>query len=183
VHTLAIDATDERQVRDGFETIRQSVGIPSLVVYSIEETVPGQALEITAPAFEDCWRSNCLGAFLVCSVVARQMLENRNGTILIIGSTSSIVGRERHLSQAVGKFGRRALAQVMARELWPRGIHVAHVLIDAEIDEDPGDRGEGPRADPRDIADALLAIHRQGRSAWTFEVDLRPYDEQFWNHC
>jgi NADP-dependent 3-hydroxy acid dehydrogenase YdfG len=105
------------------------------------------------------------------------------GTIILVGSTSSILGRAEHLNLAVGRFGQRALAQVLTRELWPKGIHVAHVLIDADIDEGEERDDGGPQADPSHITDVIVSLHRQQKTAWTSEVDVRPWNEQFWEHC
>lgn len=177
------DATDERGIGALFADVEATLGVPSLVVYSVQEFCPGAGTEVSVPAFESSWRHNCLGAFLVSQAAARAMVPRGSGTILQIGSTSSRVGREGHLNLAVGKFGQRALAQVLARELWPQGIHVAHVLLDADIAESPDvDAGE-VCSDPCDISQTLIAVHRQPRSAWSSELDLRPWNERFWEHC
>jgi NAD(P)-dependent dehydrogenase (short-subunit alcohol dehydrogenase family) len=88
-----------------------------------------------------------------------------------------------HLNLAVGKFGLRALSQVMARELWPEGVHVVHVIIDADIMEEGARAVDISQACPKDIADQVYALHRQASSAWTSEIDLRPWNERFWEHC
>ena len=113
------DATDELSVEQMFLTIVTTYGVPKLVIYSIQEFGPGEALEVSVPAFESAWRHNCLGAFLISRAAGRAMKQENSGTILLIGSTSSILAREGHLNLAIGKFGQRALAQVLARELWP----------------------------------------------------------------
>ena len=105
------------------------------------------------------------------------------GTIVLTGSTSSIIGREDHLNLAVGKFGLRALAQVLSRELWPRGVHVAHLIIDADVKDSETASTAGPQADPAHIANMVRALHRQPDSAWTSEIDVRPRGERFWEHC
>jgi NAD(P)-dependent dehydrogenase (short-subunit alcohol dehydrogenase family) len=177
------DSTDERTVESLFKKIVNLHGIPSLTVYSIQEFGPGQTMEVELPAFESAWRHNCLGAFLVSRAAARAMKPIGRGTILLVGSTSSILGRAGHLNLAVGKFGQRALAQVLSRELWPLGIHVAHVIIDADIAETHEERATHPQSDPDDIAFSLVAVHRQPKTAWTSEIDLRPWNEKFWEHC
>jgi len=177
------DATDEPSVSDLFARIQRLHGPPSLVVYSIQNFGPGAATEVEVPAFEAAWRNNCLGAFLVAKAAAELMKPRASGTIVLVGSTSSLIGRAGHLNLAVGKFGQRALAQVMARELWPQGIHVAHAVIDADIAEGPHEALEPQQSDPDDIACAVLALHRQPRTAWTSELDLRPWNESFWEHC
>jgi NAD(P)-dependent dehydrogenase (short-subunit alcohol dehydrogenase family) len=183
VEAYGADATDENSVGELFDHACRKHGVPCLVVYAVQHFGPGAASEVEVPAFETAWRHNCLGAFLVSRRAAAEMVPRHSGSIVFIGSTSSIVGRAAHLNLAVGKFGQRALAQVMARELWPKGIHVAHVLIDADISE-PSNSGETtPQANPADIADAVLSLHRQARTAWTSELDLRPWNEAFWEHC
>jgi NAD(P)-dependent dehydrogenase (short-subunit alcohol dehydrogenase family) len=183
VESIGADATDERDVSSLFSRIAAGFGIPSLVVYGLQEFGPGETLDITLPAFESAWRHNCLGAFLVSQAAGRSMRPAGAGSIVLVGSTSSLIGRAGHLTLAVGKFGQRALAQVLARELWPAGIHVAHIMIDADVLEDPARPEPHAQADPADIADAVLAIHRQPKSAWSSEIDLRPWNERFWEHC
>lgn len=177
------DATMERSVAELFALVEAEHGIPHLVVYSVQNFGPGQALDVELPAFEDGWRHNCLGAFLVARAAGRLMLDGEEGTILLVGSTSSLLGRAGHLNLAVGKFGQRALAQVLARELWPRGIHVAHVVIDADIDEGEGVLDGQPHSDPAHIAQVVLDVYRQPRTAWSSEIDVRPWNERFWEHC
>jgi len=181
VAAVGCDATNEGQVAALFERVQAEFGTPSLVVYGIQDFGPGEVLDITAAAFEASWRHNCFGAFLISRAAGNAMRKQKAGSIILVGSTSSIHGRSGHLNLAVGKFGQRALAQVLAQELWPLGIHVAHVIIDADIQE--GERQAHPQADPDHIAYSVLAVHHQPRSAWTSELDLRPADERFWQHC
>ncbi|HEU5295365.1 MAG TPA: SDR family NAD(P)-dependent oxidoreductase [Burkholderiaceae bacterium] len=183
VESCGIDATDEVAVSRLFERISVRHGIPALVVYSVQWFGRGQATEIEVSAFETAWRHNCLGAFHVSRAAARHMLPRGSGTIVLVGSTSSLLGRAGHLNLAVGKFGQRALAQVLARELWPQGIHVAHAVIDADIREEPGGDTDAVQADPSHVADSILALHKQPKTAWTSELDLRPWNEAFWEHC
>ena len=182
-HSYGLDATHETDVKDIFKKVVERHGTPSMVVYSLQEFTPGDVLDVSVPAFESSWRHNCLGAFLVSQEAARAMSPSGRGSIFLIGSTSSIIGRAGHLSLAVGKFGQRALAQVLCRELWPVGLHVAHVLIDADIRRPNVMSTEAVQSDPDDIAISILALHNQPRSAWSSEIDLRPSNEQFWEHC
>lgn len=177
------DATNETSVIDFFSKIAGAHGVPNLVVYSLQNFGSGAVIDIELPAFEDGWKHNCLGSFLVARSAARLMSPLGRGSIVLVGSTSSIIGRAGHLNLAVGKFGQRALAQVLARELWPVGIHVAHLLIDADISEGDSDGGLGTSSDPNQIAEAVVSIHRQPKTAWTSEMDVRPWNEQFWEHC
>jgi NAD(P)-dependent dehydrogenase (short-subunit alcohol dehydrogenase family) len=176
------DVCDESGVRAVLARLAREIGVPTLVVYSVQNSVPGRAIEISTDAFEDCWRSNCLGGFIVARECARIMQPQRRGSILLIGSTSGLFGREGHLSLAVGKFGLRALSQVMARELWRDGLHVAHIVIDAGILE-PGKEDTATMSDPSEIAEVVYSVHQQPRSAWTSEIDVRPWNETFWEHC
>jgi len=183
VEAYGADATDETDVRRLFQHVRTTVSSPALVVYSLQYFSPGSVVNVEVPAFEAAWRHNCLGAFLVGKSAATLMKATGDGTIIFVGSTSSLTGRAEHLSLAVGKFGQRALAQVMARELWPHGIHVAHVIIDADVSEDGSVHPNASQSDPDHIAHSILSIHRQPRTAWTSEMDLRPWNEGFWEHC
>ncbi len=183
VSTMSADVTDEKSVLKLFADIESSQGIPSLVVYSLQEFGPGRTVDISSSAFESAWRHNCLGAFLVGRSSARLMTTVNRGTLVFVGSTSSVIGRAGHLNLAVGKFGQRAIAQVLAREMWPLGVHVAHLMIDADIQESEDKREPHPQACPSEIAESVLSIHRQPRTAWSSELDLRPWNESFWNHC
>lgn len=181
VQTFSCDVTNERAAKRAFADITALMGPPSLVVYGVQGWSPGQAIDVEVSAFEEAWRSNCLGAFIVAQQAARSMRPLGRGTIAFLGSTSGVIGRRGHLNLAVGKFGLRAVAQVMARELWPEGIHVVHVVIDADVQTQPD--GNTPHADPRDLAETVYWLHRQPRSTWTQEVDVRPHNEAFWEHC
>jgi NAD(P)-dependent dehydrogenase (short-subunit alcohol dehydrogenase family) len=154
-----------------------------VVVYSMQEFGPGKTIDITASAFESALRHNCLGAFLIGRSAARSMSPLGRGTIVFVGSTSSIVGREGHLNLAVGKFGQRAISQVLCRELWPLGVNVAHVLIDADIQESEVHLEPFPQSRSEEIAESVFTLHNQPRTAWSSELDLRPWNEMFWNHC
>ncbi len=183
VESIGMDATHERDVVAAFRQVFQRFGCPSLVIYSLQEFGPGALLDVSVSAFESAWRHNCLGAFHVARQVAAAMKARGEGSIFFVGSTSSIIGREGHLNLAVGKFGQRALAQVLARELWSHGVHVAHVLIDCDISRPDEPSSEPVQSDPDHIAVSILALHQQPRTAWSSEIDLRPWNERFWEHC
>jgi NAD(P)-dependent dehydrogenase (short-subunit alcohol dehydrogenase family) len=119
----------------------------------------------------------------VAREAARAMVPLARGTIILVGSTSSLLGRAGHLNLAAGKFGQRALAQVMARELWPQGIHVAHLIIDADIHEGEERPDGGPQTAPEHVSEIVVSLHRQQSTAWTSEMDVRPWNERFWEHC
>ena len=187
VRTVACDATQETQVVELFRQCNALFAPPALVVFNAGAFLPRGILETTVEDFERCWRVGCLGGFLVGREAARAMLDAPGGharTILFTGATASLRGSARFHNLAVGKFGLRALAQSMAREFGPQGIHVAHVIIDGQIRADRDGyredaRGKDAVLDPDAIAASYLMLHRQPRNAWTQELDLRPWVEKF----
>lgn len=183
VQVRAADATQELSVQRLMAELAAEQRAPALVVYTVQGFGPGRALDVEVCAFEDNWRQNCLGAFIVAREAGRAMRARGAGSIVLVGSTSGLLGREDHLNLAVGKFGLRALAQVMARELWPDGVHVVHCVVDADIREPGHESSTWPQALPEDLARMVLALHQQPRSCWTSEVDFRPWNERFWQHC
>ncbi len=185
----ACDATLESDVDALMRQVAAELGEPHLVVYNAGAFAPGSIVETSVEEFERCWRVGCLGGFLVGRAAARVMAARAaaggaGGTILFTGATASLRGSAGFHNLAVGKFGLRALAQSMARELQPKGIHVAHVVIDgrirSRIAEEHGDRDTADTMlDPDAIAETYHQLHHQPRSAWTQEVDLRPWVEKF----
>ena len=180
------DATREDSVANLFRQVRAELGEPDVVVYNAGAFVPRSILETSAEEFEACWKVGCLGGFLVGREAARGMVERPQpaGTILFTGATASLRGSAGFHNLAVGKFGLRALAQSMARELQPKGIHVAHVVLDGRIRPSlTVERGGEPDGEdmlhPDAIAEAYYQLHLQPRSAWTQEMDLRPWVEKF----
>jgi NAD(P)-dependent dehydrogenase (short-subunit alcohol dehydrogenase family) len=174
------DASDEAQVETLFAAVAGELGVPGLVVHNPSHFVMKPFLDLEAAETVRAWRVACLGGFLVGRTAARAMVERGQGTILFTGSTPSVKAMAQFAAFAAAKFGVRALAQSMARELGAKGIHVAHILVDGPIDGPgneavPADR----RVKPADIAEAFLQIHRQPRSAWTQELDLRPAAAKF----
>ena len=183
VRSYGADATDERSLARAMDEVVRDLGSPRLVVYAVQYFELREAIDVEVPALEHGWRTNCLGGFITAREAARRMLPQGSGTILLVGSTSGMVGREKHLMLSVGKFGLRSLSQVLARELGPRGIHVTHVVVDADIQEEGNVAPGVPQALPEELAAQMLALHRQPRSCWTSEADFRPHDEKFWQHC
>lgn len=176
VRGYACDVTREADVEAVFAQSHSDLGDPRLVVYNAGVFRPGKVTEISAEDFERCWRVGCFGGFLVGRAAAKAMLARAGGTIIFTGATASLRGGAGFANLAIGKFGLRALAQSMARELGPRGIHVAHVIVDGQIGSDDG---ADAKLEPDAIAANYLALHRQHRSAWTQELDLRPWVEKF----
>ena len=178
------DATREHMVRDVMTLIRRDLGTPDLAVYCVEGFHPGQSLDVEISAFEESWRNTCLGAFLVAREAARAMVTRGHGTIIFMGASSSVFGRPGYLNLAVGKFGVRGMAQVMAKELAPKGIHVAHILIDGGIAEPGTPPPEGRSLlDPNALAEIVRGLHAQPRGTWTHELDVRSGDELWWQRC
>ncbi len=178
------DAADSASVSAAFAQVRAELGPPQVLVYNAGAFVMGGILELEPAAFESAWRVNCLGGLLCAREVLPAMLERGSGTLLFSGATASLRGSARFAGLAVGKFGLRALAQSVAREFGPRGIHAAHIIIDGQIDT-PRVRSMMPDRDPAlmlspdAIAEAYWQLHQQHPSAWTQELDLRPATEKF----
>ena len=177
--TVACDAGEPREVDRLFASVDAEEGAPDLVVFNPSRRVRGALVELDAEAVAEAIKVTAFGGFLVGQAAARRMLERGAGSILFTGASASVKGYPRSAAFAMGKFALRGLAQSMARELAPENIHVAHFVIDGSIRkpdvDDPGDA----TLDPDDIARAYLGVHRQHRSAWTWEVELRPWVESF----
>jgi NAD(P)-dependent dehydrogenase (short-subunit alcohol dehydrogenase family) len=178
------DVTSEEEVTRMYRQLQTDLGVPDLVVYNAGAFMPARVTEIQTADFEYCWRVACLGGFLVGREAARLMETRASGTIIFTGATASLRGGAGFANLAVGKAGLRALAQSMARELGPAGIHVGHVIVDGQIRSER--HAELARTRPPDgllepdaIATNYLHLHRQPRSAWTLELDLRPWVEKF----
>jgi NAD(P)-dependent dehydrogenase (short-subunit alcohol dehydrogenase family) len=181
---VSADATDADSVVVAFERIRSDLGDPEVLVYNAGAFQMGGILEISPARFDECFRANCAGAFFAAGEVLPAMVEAGRGTILLTGASASLRGKARFSALAVGKFGLRALAQSMAREFGPQGIHVSHVIIDGQINtlsirEMMPDREEHTMLSPDAIAETYWQLHSQDRTAWTLESDLRPSVESF----
>lgn len=176
------DATYEKSVKEMMASVVGDHGIPDLVVYNVEHFSPGGILDISTSAFEDCWRANCLGAFIIAREVARKMLERGSGTIIFTGATAATRGKAGYINMTVGKAGARMLAQSLARELGPKGIHVAHLVLDSGIFSKKFGvdvREKQSKLFPEEIAKTIYHLHKQHKSTWTHEMDLRPWCENF----
>jgi NAD(P)-dependent dehydrogenase (short-subunit alcohol dehydrogenase family) len=177
---IGADATDPTSMEAAFDQI----GPADVLVYNAGVFKIGEVADIEPEEFESAWKANCFGGFLAAHAVIPEMIARGSGTILFTGATASLRGSAKFSMLAVGKFGLRALAQSLARELGPRGIHVAHVIIDGQIDT-PRVRGMMPGRDPstfiapESIAELYWQLHAQDRSCWSHEVDLRPATEKF----
>ena len=181
-HAFACDAGVAEQVAALFRAVSARVGAPDVVVYNAGARVRGPVAELDPDAVARGLAVTAFGGFLVGQQAAAAMLRRGSGTIVFTGASASIKGFAESAPFAMGKFALRGLAQSMARELGPRNIHVAHVLVDgvirSEARPNPPDRPDS-RLDPDAIADAYLHLIAQDRSAWSHEIDLRPWTESF----
>lgn len=180
-HGFACDTSSAEAVKRTFTTIRESVGEPATLIYNAGWYLRSNFLEIGASDFVSAWKTNCYGAFLTAQECLPGMLKHGGGTILFTGATASIRGSAQFAGLTVGKAGLRALAQSLAREYGPKGIHVCHVVIDGKIGADSSRLAEAPakQLDPNDIAQSYWHVAKQPPSAWTLEMDLRPAGEKF----
>ncbi len=181
---VTADATDAASVASSFDRVREELGEPEVFVYNAGAFQIGGILELSPEQFDDCFRANCSGAFYGAQQVLPAMVERERGTIILTGATAALRGSARFAALATGKFGLRALAQSMAREFGPQGIHVAHVVIDGQINtprlrETQPDREESTTLSPESIAETYWQLHAQDPTAWTLELDLRPAPESF----
>jgi NAD(P)-dependent dehydrogenase (short-subunit alcohol dehydrogenase family) len=170
------DAVRPDDVAALFAAVEAELGAPDIVVYNPSARSRGPIAELDPDEVRNTLMVSCFGGFLVAQAAARQMLKRGSGTILFTGASASVKGYARSAPFAMGKFGLRGLAQSLARELAPQNIHVGHFVIDGGIGRaESGDT----MLDPDAIAAAYLGLHRQHRSAWTCEVELRPRVEKF----
>ena len=180
---FACDAAKPADVDALFDAMdRAPGGAPDVVVYNASGRVRGPFVDLDRAAVADAIAIGAYGGFLVAQAAAKRMLAKGKGAILFTGASASVKGYAQSAPFAMGKFALRGLAQSMARELAPRGIHVAHFVIDGAI-RNPGraEATDNPDSmlDPDAIARSYLDILRQDRSAWTWEVELRPWAERF----
>lgn len=191
-HGFASDARKEEEVVALVEQIESTLGPIEVLVFNVGANAPSSVLEETARKYFKIWEMACFSGFLNGREVARRMVARagpgRRQTILFTGATASVRGSAGFAAFAGAKHGLRALAQSMARELGPRGIHVAHSIIDGAIDtafirdnfpQRYALKDQDGILNPDHIADAYWMLHQQPRDAWTHELDLRPYMEKF----
>jgi len=179
---FACDAQEATQVEALFDAVERAQGAPDVVVYNASGRTRGPITELVAADVQRALRVTAFGAFLVAQQAAMRMLPSRHGAILLTGASASVKGYAQSAPFAMGKFALRGLAQSLARELAPQGIHVAHFVIDGSIRSATRlEDAAKPDAmlDPDAIAFTYLNILRQPRSAWTWEVELRPWVERF----
>ena len=191
-HGFSLDARDEDQIVERFAQIEQEVGPLEDVVFNPGGNVNFAIRDTTSRVFRKVWEMACFGGFLTGREAARYMIPRGRGSILFTGATASRRGGSGYAAFASAKFGLRALAESMARELGPQNIHVSHLVIDAGVDtawvremikkgrgEDAPDLPPDTLMNPSSVADAYWALHTQPRDAWTFELEIRPFGERW----
>jgi NAD(P)-dependent dehydrogenase (short-subunit alcohol dehydrogenase family) len=187
-HPFACDARDEGQMINLVDQIEREVAPIEVAVFNVGANLRSEIAELSTEIFKRAWELGCLGGFLMGREVAKPMLARGRGTIIFTGATASLRGRETFAAFASAKHALRALAQSMARELWPKGIHVAHIIIDGPIDgqfirtnfpERYALKEQGGVLSPDTIAETYWQIHMQPRNAWTHEAELRPWMERW----
>ncbi len=172
----ACDAGDPEDVTRTLGKVGSDLGAPSVLVYNAGSGSWRGFDETTAPELEAAWRVNALGLMTAAQAVIPAMRAAKRGSIVVVGATASLRGKPKTTAFAAAKAAQRSLAQSMARQFWPEGVHVSLLIVDGAIG-DAGVEQEGKRLDPDDIASAALSLTRQPPSAWSFEVDLRPNRE------
>lgn len=185
-YAFGSDARKEEDMVALIEKIEREIAPIEVAVFNIGANVRFSITETTARVYQKVWEMACFGGFLMGREVTKVMLPRARGTIIFTGATASLRGREGFAAFAGAKHALRALAQSMARELWPKGIHVAHPVIDGAIDtefirinapEKYAQKNIDGILNPDHIAEAYWQIHQQPRDAWTHETELRPWNE------
>jgi NAD(P)-dependent dehydrogenase (short-subunit alcohol dehydrogenase family) len=179
---FACNATEPRDVERLFGLVEREIAVPDLVVYNASGRARGAFVDLAPADVAQAIAVSAFGGFLVAQQAVKRMLPNRHGAILFTGASASVKGYSQSAPFAMGKFALRGLAQSMARELSPQGIHIAHFVIDGGIRSaarvEPADRPDS-MLDPDAIAASYWSVLQQPRSAWTWELELRPWVEKF----
>lgn len=185
---LVCDVTSEPDLDAAFAALTRREGSVASVIYNAGNNFPTPFEALTAEQFEAHWRVGCLGGFLAAKRALPLLAAQRHGSMLFTGASASLRGKPNFAHFAAAKGALRNLVQALAREYGPRGVHVAHIIIDGVVDGDQArsrfsayldQLGEDGALDPAAIADTFLMVHDQPRSAWTQELDLRPFKEVF----
>ncbi len=177
---IAADASHPAEIANAVARVRAELGPIEVLIYNASSASGNGLLGTKAEEFEATWRITTLGAFAAAREIAPDMIAARKGAMVFTGATSSVRGGG-WLAFSSAKFALRGLAQALARELWPQGVHVAHVIVDGLIGERGCARADAaePALDPEQMAEAYFQLVEQDRSAWTLELDLRPHQEKF----
>lgn len=174
--TLSCDASDIVSVQKLFEDV-DKIGVPNLVIYNPSMRIKGSIIELNPTQTKQAINVTCFGAFLVAQQAAKRMLKRKSGSIFFTGASAGVKGFANSSVFAMGKFGLRGLAQSLARELHPQNIHIGHFVIDGAINDQP--YGEYQTMHPDEIAKVYLQFHKQEKSAWAWEIELRTSVEKF----
>jgi NAD(P)-dependent dehydrogenase (short-subunit alcohol dehydrogenase family) len=176
---VQVDVGDRTAVAEGFAAVRDAFG-PVDILVNNASSAPWSGVDIDPAAFEECLRVGPAGSLHCTQEVVEDMRETGGGTVIFTGATSALRGRDGALGFSAAKFAARGMAESLARELGPEGIHVAHVVVDGQIlGTADGDRSDEEFLDPDAIAETYWRLVEQDRSAWTLELDLRPHVEKF----
>ena len=177
------DASKIEDVKRLFKDLDEKLGIPELVVYNPSAGLRGSIETLDPEKTKEAFEVTCFGAFLVAQQAAKRMLKRGSGSIFFTGASAGVKGFANSSVFAMGKFGLRGLAQALARELHPKNIHIGHFVIDGGIKSharlDRKGNGDYDMLDPNEIAKTYLQFHDQHKSAWAWEVELRPWVETF----
>jgi NAD(P)-dependent dehydrogenase (short-subunit alcohol dehydrogenase family) len=176
------DTSKPDEIRSAFELIRAQLGEPEVLLFNAAAGPFGDINAVTAEQFENCLRVNALGAFLCAKECAPAMIARGRGAMLFTGATAGVKAGPRSIAFGPGNFAKRGLAQSLARDLGPKGIHVAWINIDGGIDLPHRQRANANKEDllsPDAIAETYWHLAHQDRSAWTMELELRPFREKF----
>lgn len=182
--SLQANVSSGESMKAAYARLCDEFSAPEILIYNAGSYAPGGIMDIAPEQFENAWQINCFGGYISARLAIPSMLAKGKGTILFTGATASRRGGSGFAGLAVGKFGLRALSQCMAREYGPRGIHVAHVVIDGQIDA-PRQRHRNPNRAPETflnpdaIAESYWYLHQQDPTVWTQELDVRPAGEKF----
>ncbi len=177
---ITADVSQANEISAAVAQTRSELGPIGVLIHNASGGAGGEMLDLSAEKFEQAWRVTALGAFLLAKETAPEMIRDDGGVMLFTGATSSVRGGG-WLAFSSAKFALRGLVQSLARDLWPKGVHVAHVLVDGIIRAEEDAETEGGRTllEPDEMADAYWFLANQPRSAWTLELDLRPNGEEF----
>lgn len=188
-HGFTMDARDEDSTAEVFKAIESDIGPIEVVIFNVGGNVYFPILDTTARVFRKVWEMACFAGFFTGREAARYMVERGRGSIFFTGASASMRGNSGFAAFSAGKAGLRAMAQSLARELGPKNIHVAHLVIDAGVDtafvrdrmtqagRDPDTLPPDTLMNPESVGEAYWTLHHQSRDAWTFEMDLRPFGE------
>lgn len=184
-HAYTCDAGDPEALRSALQTVEDEMGAIDVVIYNADLARFGSLDEISEEQFESCWRVGTLGLFATAKHLGPRMVQRGSGTIIVSGATAALRGNVWTTAFAASKSSQRNLAQSLAKQLGPKGVHVAYLVIDGVIDTEDTrtsfapDKPDDFFMDPERIAETALTLARQDKSCWTFEIDLRPFGEKW----